>query len=308
MKMNQETEGLRLNQIKSFCIVLPDSCILLNYIFNEEEFRPKIEYFVGIVMEGIPCEILPRVNVEITKKLVGASGEYVGTIRKCRDIIQAYCTPILSEVSVSKSTAQHLEYAFSRIFGGISGRTDFRTYGDKMQAISRARVVETSVLLELWEVLNSREKITLSAFFDRLESKFKEKYIEFCDKQSLFMKALNAKPLKEGDIAQTSSQLEELLSKCVHNPKDVGLLCEAFGRMYKTAKWCAVVTIDYSDIVKNNATIEELTLLSISDPLYFAYHLDRKIDLALNPKDAAMKLKLNYKEFIKPPTLPVGVV
>jgi len=86
------------------------------------------------------------------------------------------------------------------------------------------------------------------------------------------------------------------------------MLREAIGRMYKMNTWCTVVSTDYSDIVKNRFVIEKLTQLVVSDPLYFLYHLDTKIDCALNPKDGATKVKVLFNSFIESTKPPVGVV
>ena len=305
--MRSKGDGIRLHQIKSYSAVFPDSCIMLNYIFNEEEFRPKIEYFSNMVAKGIPCEILPKVNVEIVERLFNATEEFAKTLRRCKGISQFITKQSLDKIFIVKETAEILEQAFSRVFVEISKKY-FRTFAEKTTAIRRARVVETSVMLEFWNAIGCSENITLSAFLDKLENNFKEKYIEFCDKQSLFMERLNANSLKQEDLPQTANSLQEILCKCgVRNESDVEVLCQAIGRMYGTNKWCALVTIDYGDLIRNKVIIEKLTQLIVSDPLYFVYHLDKKIDFALHPKDGASRMNIDYVSFIKSPP-DIGIV
>lgn len=78
-------------------------------------------------------------------------------------------------------------------------------------------------------------------------------------------------------------------------------------RMYQINKWCSVVTTDYSDIIKNRVGVDKHTLLICCDPLYFLYHLDKKIDLALNPKDGGAIRKIPYSTFITFPKR-IGVI
>lgn len=305
--MNPKTTGIRLHQVKSFCNVFPDSCIVLSHIFNEEEFKPKIEYFSNKVARGIPCELLPEVNVEIAKKLFRAANEYVRTLRKCKAFSQSIANQSLDKVFVTKETAEILEQAFIRVFSQIS-RKHFPTFAQKNSTIRRARIVETAVLLEFGDVIDRSENITLGAFLSTIEENLKNKYIEFCDKQSLFMQKLNVNSLKAKDLLQTAKGLEDMLRKCgVRNRNDVRVLCQAIGRMYKMNKWCSIVTTDYGDLIKNRTLIDKLSQMIVSDPLYFVYHLDKKIDCALHPKDGAKRMKIRYDLLIKPPP-DIGIV
>jgi len=280
---------------------------MLNYIFSEEESRPKIEYFSNMINKGIACEILPKVNIEIMKRLFRASERFIRIIRSCKVISRSVAKQSLDKIFIVKETAEILELAFSAIFRQIS-RKYFRTFPEKTATIRRARVVETSVMLEFWSVIERSEKISLSVFLNKLEENFKEKYIEFCDKQSLFMGKLNADLLKNTDILETKKSLAEMLLKCgVRNYNDVEVLSQAIGRMYKIRKWCTVVTTDYTDIIQNRIVIDRLTQLIVSDPLYFLYHLDKKIDCALNPEDGAKRMKVAYMSFFKAPP-DIGVV
>jgi len=293
--------------VKSYCTVFPDSCVILNYIFNEEEFRPKTEFFSNVIVKGVKCEILPKVNDEILKKLTKATEDYTRIVRQCRAISQTATKKSLEKIPLVKETAELLEETFSEIFIRIS-RKHFPTFKQKSVVIRKARIVEVSVMLEFWESVERSEDLSLGAFLRNLEEKIKEKYIEFCDTQSLFMERLKAILLKKEDLLETSKGLEEMLLKSgVHNYSDIEVLCQAIGRMYKTKRWCAVVTTDYSDIIKRRMIIDRLTQLIVSDPLYFLYHLDRKIDCALNPEVGAERLKVSYRSFLKSPP-DIGIV
>jgi len=304
--MTSEKNSIRIHQIRSFCAIFPDSCVILHYIFHEEEFLPKIEFLLDTVAD-VPCEILPQVNTEIAKKLFEATNEFGKTIDEFRKISQSILNLPLDKVIINKKTSELIEEVFKRLFSQIS-RFHFPTLADKDAALRRTRVIEASLMLSVWNILNKSETISLDSFLKRLEDGYKNKYIEFCDKQSVFMDRMNAKLLKEADLFETTSSFYNIILKCgVKNKSDVKVLCQAIGRMYKINKWCAVVTTDYTDIVKNSYLIEKFTLLRISDPLYCIYHLDRRIDLSLKPTDEAAKNGINYKDFfIKPKN--IGVV
>jgi hypothetical protein len=306
--MNGATLGIKINQIKSFCVVFPDSCTILNYIFNEEEFKPKVEYFRKMVAKGIPCEVLPKVNGEILRKLINATTEFSDTLRKCKFHSQNIAKQTLNNISITTETAEILEQAFGKIFFESSRKT-FSSPEKKSATIRRIRVVETSVMNFFGDIIEKSEVLTLKEFFDKMENDFKNKYTEFCDKQSLFMNELNAVTLKKEDLPETADDLEKiLLQSCnVHNKDDRELLCQAIGRMYKVNKWSAVVTTDYSDIVRNRMAIDFKTQLVVSDPLYFIYRLEKKIKCTLHPQDGAVKMKLVWKRLLKSPP-NIGVV
>jgi hypothetical protein len=289
-------------------VVFPDSCTVLNYIFSEEEFKLKVEYFRKMVAKGIPCEVLPKVNDEILQKLINATTEFSDTLRKCKFHSQNVAKQPLDKISISKDVAEILEQAFGKIFFELARKT-FSSLEKKSAAIRRIRVVETSVMNSFGDTIEKSEVLTLKDFFDRMENDFKDKYTEFCDKQSLFMKELSAAALKKEDLLETADDLEKtLLHLCnIHNKDDRELLCQAIGRMYKINKWSAVVTTDYTDIVRNRMAIDFKTQLVVSDPLYFPYRLEKKIKCALHPQEGAVKIKLVWRKLIKSPP-NIGVV
>ena len=306
--MNAATQGVNITQIRSFCVLFPDSCTILSYIFGEEEFKPKVEYFRKMVGKGIPCEVLPKVEEEILKKLIIATTEFSDTLRKCKFHSQSIAKQPLDKVTISTGFAEILEQAFGRVFFELSRKT-FKTIEKKSATIRRIRIVETSVMNSFGDIIEEAEVLTVKDFFDRMENNFKNKYVEFCDKQSLFMKELLAETLEKKDLLETADDLEKiLLQSCnVHNEDDRELLCQAIGRMYKINKWSAVVTTDYSDIVRNRMAIDFKTQLVVTDPLYFPYRLEKKIKCALHPQEGAAKIRLVWRKLIRSPP-DIGVV
>ena len=303
------TSSLRLPLIKSRSIVMPDSNVILHFIFEEEEFKLKIKYFLDeITKVGLPCEVLPQVNLEITGRLMAASQEYVKTVRRCRYWVKKNIKKALGSVKVEKRILEIIEKAFMNLYAEIESRY-YPRVKQKFEAIRRARVVETSVILEFLNILEESKEFNLYDFFEMLENKFGEKFVEFCDKQSVLMKNINATYIKKTDLLSTTDKLQDVFTKkCgVRNRKDVTLLCQSLSRMYQKNKWCSVVTTDYGDLIKNRFAIDRHTLLIISDPVYFLYHLDKKLDIALNSRDGATKTNIKYTTFINFPK-PVGVI
>lgn len=301
-------KAININQLKSFCVIFPDSCTFLNYILSEEEFKLKIDYFHKLVSQGIPSELLPKVNEEILKKLTDSVSDFMYTLKRCK----FYCENIkhrpLGKTNVDKSLAEVLEQSFSKVFVELSTKR-YPTPEKKNLSIRRARVVETSVIEEFDTVLEKNQTMTLKTFFDKIENRLRDKYMEFCDKQSLFMNELKTTSLTIPDILETEKSLDKtLIQFCnIHNKDDREVICQAIGRMYKLDKWCAVVTTDYSDIIRNRAAIDLKTQLIVSDPLYFAYKLEKKISKALHPKKNGPRTTVIWTKLIKQPP-DIGVV
>ena len=149
----------------------------------------------------------------------------------------------------------------------------------------------------------------MEQLFKNLQDSLGERYKEFSFRQSTLMKEIGAVSIDKSKILETTKELGNIFSKrCrIKNWSDIELLCEAVYRMYKTNRWCAVLTTDYGDMVRNASQIERLTFLAVCDPLYVLYRLDTKLDVALQPKSAAGKFKIHFAKFFKS-TKPVGVV
>jgi hypothetical protein len=306
--MSESVEDVNIKQIISFCTVFPDSCTILNFVFDEEEFKPKIDYFRRVVSSGVSCELLPKVSAEILNKLTITVREFVGILRKCLAYCQQLSKKNLEKIAVTKTKAELLEQAFSKVFVDLRQK-GYPSPEIRALTIRRARIVETSVMEEFAQILEKKESLSLKMIFDRIEMALGARYGEFCKKQSQFMAELKVNSLEENDLFEVENDLNKLfLQSCnVHNPHDRELLCQAFSRMYKTDTWSAVVTTDYSDIVRNRMAIDFKTQLIVSDPLYFAYRLEKKIDFSLHPQNGALKAGVNWRRFIKNPP-NIGVV
>jgi hypothetical protein len=297
--MSDKFEKIRIPQLNSYCIIFPDSCVLLNYIFCEEEFRSKVDFLIKFA-SGIHCEVLPKVNQEITKKLLDAADDYVRVLRSCSHLCSSIINLPLEKAKVTKELAIVVEEAFKEIYADVFRDADL-TPDQKKSKARRFRVIEASIMLTLWEVIDKLSNVTLKAFFDGLEYEFSEKYIEFGDRQAEFLTKMNAQKIQKTDILETVNNFD-LFRQCgVYNSSDVVVLNEALGRMYKSNKWGAVVTTDFNDMIKNRALIDKMTQLIVSDPLYCLFKLDKKIDLALKPSDGANKLRITVSSFFKKP-------
>jgi len=293
-------EEFKYNLIKSYCSVVPDSSIILNYVFNEEKFKPKIDVFLQDVQRiGITCEILPQIEIEITRKLAYASQEYVKVLRKCRFFIRKLSGRELNTIQIGKETLGILEKAFACIFDEIQ-KTDYPKYVEKIHALDIARIVETAAVLKLRMELG-RSSYSLEDFFTLLEKEFEQKFIDFCNIKASFLKELNAQLIKDKEVIQESEKLRDLLlKKCrITRPPDVKLLCQAITRMYSEDKWYALVSTDYTHLVDKRLEIDQFTLLTVSDPLYLIFHLDEKINIGLKPREVAAQLKIPYLSFMQ---------
>ena len=193
--MSVANQKNNVNQLKSFCVVFPDSCTLLNYIFSEEEFKLKIGYYAELVQKGISNELLPKVTDEIFKKLTSAVSDFVYTLRRCKFYCQSFTKESPEKTKVNKDLVEILELSFSKVLCEMSDK-GFSSVEMKNLAIRRARVVETSVVEEFEAVLENNQELSLRDFFGRWENRLKDKYSEFCNKQSLFMNELRQSHLK----------------------------------------------------------------------------------------------------------------
>jgi hypothetical protein len=301
-------ENININQLKSFSLVFPDSCTLLSFILNEEEFKLKIDYLRKVLSNGIPCELLPKVNSEILDKLKNTVTDFISLLKKCKANFQKIESVSLEKTLVDKKRAEQFELAFARVYFDLHS-THFPKIEQKTHAFRRARVVESVVMEEFAQVLEKGESISIKGFFDRIEKNLSEKYSEFCQRQAEFTSELKMVRINPQDFFEVNQELDkDLVHYCrLDNSDDRELIAQAYGRMYKANKWGAVVSTDYCDIIRSRAAIDLKTQLIVSDPLYFTYRLEKKINLDLHPRNAAIKSKITWRKYLKQPT-NIGVV
>lgn len=296
--MSPKPDKVRVPLLNTYSVIFLDSCVLLNYIFSEEEFRPKVEFLIKIAK--IPCEILPKVNSEVTMKLLNAANDYVRVARQCGSFCSSIFNLPLDKIQIGKSIAATFEDVFKEIYATVYRDTTLNL-DQKRTMAKRIRVIETSIILSLWGIIDSGNGMNLKQFFDGLEYEFSEKYIEFGDREADFLTKINALKLKSSDILEIEPSLNIFAQAGVTNSSDIIVLNEALGRMYKSNKWGAIISTDINDMIKNKVQIERRTLLIVSDPLYSLFKLDNKMDIALKLTDGARKLRINYRTFFKKP-------
>ncbi|MEM0095676.1 MAG: hypothetical protein QW660_03470 [Candidatus Bathyarchaeia archaeon] len=301
---------IRKNLIKSYCVISFDSSALLNYVFGEV-FKIKVASLIEDIKEtSISCEILPQVSHEISKKLLFAAEQYVRILGKCKLLISRLLGCPLNQVKIKRDIAVKIEKAFGGIIEEIE-RKHYPQVWEKIRDINSARIIETTVMLEFKRFLSkSKERpSSLEEFFKELEDEFQRKYSEFNDSLNSLYITINAQKLKKDEIPKATEKLREILAKkCnIHRSPDLELISEAVCRMYSINKWYALASTDYADLVNNKEAVDNFTLLTISDPLYVLFHLDEKIDIALNPIGGAMRKGVPYQAFIET-HIPSGVV
>jgi len=306
--MSKRTNPLRFNLINAYCFIVVDACILLHYIFGEEEFKPKIEFLINVCKsEKILPEILPQTIYEVNKRTTEAAKEFSEVLSNCQQHIQRISKKPLSQLKIDRNSANIIRTAFAKAFEDIS-RKSFRRYEHKIEKIRKARIIETAIMWDFWDSFGDTA-LNVEQFFKNIRDKFGQIYKEFCSKQATFMKEMNMAAIDKSRIPETTKELDDMFYKrCrIKNLGDLRLLCEAVSRMYDVDKWCGVLTTDYGDIVQNETQIDRLTLLTVCDPLYFPYHLDSKLDLGLRPKTVAARFGIRFAEFFKS-RVPVGVI
>jgi len=307
--MPSENEYIRENLIKTYCIIALDSSVILDYVFREEGFKIKVDYLIADIKRlGVSCEILPRVIIEITRKSFFAAEQCVKIIRRCRFLVNKLIKAPLNQVKVKKDIALTFEKTFSGIIEEIE-RKHFPQIGQKIKELNSARIVETAAVLELKRCLLESEDISIEDFFNVLEDKFQKKYEEFNDSINYLFESINARKIKKDEIPKSTEKLRKILrKKCnVNKPPDLELLGEAISRMYSEKKWYGLISTDYTGIVNNKEVIDRFTLLTVADPLYIFFHLDHKVNLALDPVKVAIKRKIPYQTFTET-FIPPGVV
>ena len=291
---------ININLIKSFCTLTPDANIILHFIFEEEHFKLKVDHFLSLISSGeIPCEIMPGVNREVTKRLFSAVKTYINICRFIKSWIKEHIKDP-ADIIINKDVLQFFEDAFSDLF------SSHRRMGLRYRDI---RVVEDALVNLLYRDVQGNVKISLEDFFRKAEDQLSKKFEDFSYRQSIFASKINANILRETDILPVTRTLETILeNKCgIRDAEDRSQLGETISRMYQTNRWYGFVSTDYTHIINHRREIEKYTQLIVDDPLYILYHLDKAVNTCMHPRESATKRKIPYGEFVRFSSQP-GIV
>lgn len=299
--------NLRFNLIRQYCFTVIDANIILHHLFNEEMFRPKIDYFIKNNHEQkIVCEVLPKTVSEVNKKIFEATNEFSNLQEKCKNDLVKISRTKLSDLKMNKDTGNFLEKTFSAIFTEIARkRCPPKQKSIRMQ---HARIVEATIMLTFWQKIGNTDE-DMEVFFKEIKNEFGANFKKISSKQARLISEIGASYVDNEDVPETTDSLRLLFSKTcrINNTSDVELLCQAVSRMYKLNRWCVLLTTDYNDIVSKKDLIWTRSLLTICDPLYYLYKLDNKMDMNLLPKATASKYNILFGRFFKSKT-PFGVI
>lgn len=301
-----EKSGLRFNLIRPYCFTIIDANMIIHQLFDEEEFKLKIDYFFETSKKNkIDCELLPKTDIEITKKIYEVTNEFSNLIKKCKGILSSISRNQLENLSLDRHTAILLEKSFLKIFSEASRKNcDPKK---KIIRMRRIRIIENLTMVNFWKEFGSKKNI--KDFFDEMENDFGNMFKQIFHKQAIIMKNIGITSVAKKDIPETTDNLKKLFSKnCrIKNTDDIEFLCQAVSRMYDTDRWGIVISTDYVDIVKKCEGIWQSTFLTVCDPLYFLYKLENKLDLGLHPKKVASKYNVYFGKFFKNKA-PIGVI
>jgi len=295
-----ENRKINVNLIKSFCTIVPDANVILHFIFEEGPFKLKINFFLSFVSEyEIRCEILPGVSKNLNRRLINAIKRYYIICRLIKEWIREKVGDP-SKITPSKESLGFFEKAFSDIFSEAVSRS-LEIKPDDI------RIVEDTLVNLLYELIDKNQaEVSLEDFFKTVEIELYRKYKDFADRQSIFMREINAFPIAQENLLPTTAYLEKILKeKCgVKDPEDLSQLEEAISMMYKDNRWYGFVSMDYTHIINKRYDIEKYTQLVVSDPLYVLYHLDQVVNESLHPRESALKKNIPFDQFIRFPSQP----
>lgn len=286
-------------------------------MLDEKEFLKKIEFFVGTVTRyGITVEILPKASGEIDRRLRKTSELAALVLNGFRESIEKAAKAEVTKIAVDTRALNLIEQAMESMaqdpFSHVPSefRSRYREpralYRD---AIDKIRFVEATLLLELYETLESEKNMFLGELFKKLEDEITALYSSLTDRYDNLKLKLSARPLKSDELLEADARLTQCLSiDCrVMDPDDIDLLREAVCRMFKINCWSAVVSTDYKHMIQNRKLISKYTMLDVCDPLYLLSHLEERIGCGSSPADEAKKKGVTYEKFVKFP-MTRGVV
>jgi hypothetical protein len=174
-------------------------------------------------------------------------------------------------------------------------------------AKEKVRVVETTAVSRLYDEVDTAHPPTLAELFRNVEDELGEAYARYCDKLTALNQRLRPAYIPKGSLPAVNPQVRTNLNLHLKNSDDIDLLCEATGRMFQLNRRCVLVSLDYTDLVRNKVQIEKETLLRVCDPLYYLSHLEDVMASAITPMDEIKRRGQVYSNIINSPT-PAAIV
>jgi hypothetical protein len=288
------------------CGCFLDSSVLLHAVFEEPEFSAKISLFEkSAIKHNLPIEVLPKVNHEVTRRMMIGSQEFVYILRDIVSEIESSAGKIGTITADSKALTL-IESAVDQLIVSLRGKfsQDVRRYET---AKEKVRVVETTAVSRLYDELDTANPPTLAELLRKVEDELGESYVKYCDKLTALNRRLRPAYIPKDSFPTVNPQVRANLSLHLKNSDDIDLLCEATGRMFQLNRRCVLVSLDYTDLVRNKVQIEKETLLRVCDPLYYLAHLEDVMASAISPIAEIKRRGQAYSEIINSPT-PAAIV
>ncbi len=288
------------------CSCFLDSSVLLHSVFEEVEFSAKIALFEKSAAKyKLPLEVLPKVHREVTNKMMTGGDQFVYILRDIISEIESSGTKP-ADVKADASALTFIEKAVDRVIASLKVKflQDNRRYE---MAKEKVRVVETTTVSRLYEDVDSTSPPSLGQLFRKVEDELGESYARYCDKLTNLNRKLQPFYVPKDSFPVVNPKVRANLSSFMKNKDDIDLLCEATGRMFQLNRRCVLVSLDYTDLVRNKAQIEKETLLRVCDPIYYLAHLEEVVATAVSPLDEAKRRGQVYSNFVNSPT-PAAIV
>ena len=289
--------------VGSHCSCFPDSSVVLQLVFREPEFAEKVTVFETSVGKlKVQTEILPRVNFEVTRKLMFSSEQSVTVLNMISDAVKQGSGKKLNELPLNQYNLTLVEQAMEVVCSSIQSKFSSNQKRSKSE-IRTARTVETALVSKAQTAIESNSSMTLDDLISSTADEFADEYSKLCDRLSAFVSKVGAIFVGQHDIPKASSALKARLSSIVNNSWDVEVLSQAACRMIHRNRWSALVSFDFKDMVQNQVMIEKTALLLVCDPLYLGAHLQKRMDMNITPKEEARNRGLSDSDFVDNPSL-----
>jgi hypothetical protein len=291
----------RRPSLGTYCTCFLDSSMVLHWVFDEPEVSRKLAVFEKYVTNHqLPVEILPQVNLEVTRRIMVASNRLVEILRDITQTIELAG----SKVSALKLDSQALiliERAADKVIGGL--RIKFAQDDRKFDSSKRqVKIVEATIVAQLQEELETGKSSTVAELIATAENELGESYVRYSDRLADMNHRLKTTYVDGKTVPKVKPQVRAALSAIVNNPGDVQMLCEGTGRMFKTNRCCALISLDYNDLVKKRPQIEKETLLLVCDPLYATAHLETRISVSRTLEEEVRRRQQVSADFIETPS------